>query len=155
MTKDIKHLVENDYFEYKNRLYYAGTKLKIKVYIGTRYEKIVETYFLRCVINDDNKLLFGCEDQNTPFVTVDRSDLENAIIEILHGNYYLEQDVKKKYVNDFNIAELFIGWFLYIFIMVGTSIFNGREIGWIMWSVLFFLWRHNKKEEDGVYYTKK
>lgn len=155
MTKDIKALMKNDYFEYKNERYYAGARLKIKVYIGSRYEKIVETCFLRCVGNDKNKFLFGCENKNIPFITVDRNDINDIIVEILPGNYYLEQDTKKQYVNDFDIPELFIGWLLYIFIMVGTSIFNGREIGWIMWSVLFFWWRHNKKEEDGVYYTKK
>lgn len=47
----------------------------------------------------------------------------------------------KETPNDIDINRLVIGWIWYILIMATLTIFNGRIVGWIATSIIFFRWR--------------
>ena len=69
----------------------------------------------------------------------------------------LSIEVCKEYVltqvtpRDMDINGLVIGWIWYILIMATLTIFNGRIIGWIAASIIFFRWRKKVKETESYY----
>ena len=56
-----------------------------------------------------------------------------------------------KHVKDSQIDGMALGWMWYIFIMAIVTIFKGQIIWWILISVAFFTWRHNKIQKEGTY----
>jgi len=158
--REIKYKMHSHYFEYKGRTYYAGTKVKIKAKSMYHTDKIFAGEFRGYSDKLDKPFLFAYYDDSPRGVGVppclhvckwSKEEVEDKIVEIISGNYYTELEQRKRYIPDSKILELVIGWFLYIFIMVGSSIFNGRVGGWIVLTILFFVWRH-KIKEDNVYY---
>lgn len=57
----------------------------------------------------------------------------------------------KETPKDIDINRLVIGWIWYILIMATLTIFNGRIVGWIATSIIFFRWRKKVKEEESYY----
>lgn len=158
---------KTDFFEYKGKKYPAGTVFKMKnpkfdflndvtaVFIGN----LPELYPGRWTIsyNDDvamasNFAYKTCKRWKT-MIPIEKDKLADMIVEILPWNYYVEMETKhKKYVSDLDDWNLIAKWGMYLAAMAITSIFYGRIFGWIMWTVIFFVWRHNYREENCVYY---
>lgn len=152
MNKKVKKYIKSDYFDYNGNRYYIGTRFIIN------YKNVhVTAHFIGKSFKDQNIIDIIIDNglKYPTMTSLKESDFQKMIIEILPISWYDEMERRKKYVNDSDMPELIIGWMLYIFIMVGSSIFNGREYGWILITVLFFWWRHNIKEECGAYYDKR
>lgn len=159
MDKEHLHKVQNEYFEYKGQRYYAGTKFTMKKRNSYDQWRTVEATFRGYSVLNNKKFSICYKDMNVKSrlgadycfdVTYD--ELQDIIIDITSGNYYVELAEKKRYVSDSNIPELVVGWPLYIFLMIGSSIFNDRVSGWILITIIFFIWRHKLKEEEYYYY---
>ena len=148
---------KTDYFEYNGVRYYPGTKFTMK---DPQYKaNIVKAVFRGAdtLFNDEFSIMYECGDFRKTghcFILVKPEDLPDKIIEIIKGNYYTELEQSKQYIPDSKIPELVIGWIMYLFIMVGLTIFNDRWLGWIAVSIYFFNWRKKIKEKN-TYYTKK
>lgn len=56
-----------------------------------------------------------------------------------------------KHLKDSQIDGLALGWLWYIFLMAIATIFKANIGLWILISVVFFTWRHNKIQEEGTY----
>lgn len=160
---ETREKMQNHYFEYNGEKYYAGTKVKVKVKTMTCSADVFDGEF---------RGYSGVEDKPFYFVYYDNSgsryyspclymcnwteeEVINNVIEIVPGNYYKELVQRKRYTPDLEILELLIGWPLYIFTMICSSIFNGRVVGWIMLTVIFFAWRHKVKEDNAYYGPRK
>lgn len=159
MTRENKRRMKNEYFEYSGKKYPAGTKFKMVrdygIMAGTEegigifkgYSTTEKHYVVE--YDDDKEKYWG---KNTGYLTTyTQEELQRKIIEILPGNYYVELETRKKYPKESEIFEIVAGWCLYIFIMLGTTIFNDRVGMWIAETVFFFWWRHNKLEEYSYY----
>ena len=160
MDKEIRDKMQNEYFEYKGQRYYAGTKFKMQKRNSYDQWRIVVATFEGYWYGDSNKLYFCYKDMNVKsplgsdysfFAT--RDEVEDIVIEIVPGNYYVELEARKRYVKDSNIPELVIGWPLYIFCMIGGMIFKGYfNGGWLLITLIFFVWRHYLKTKEYYYY---
>lgn len=148
---------KTDYFEYNGVRYYSGTKFTMK---DPRHKaNIVKAVFRGAdtLFDDEFSIMYEYWDFRKTcqcFILVKPEDLPDKIVEILDGNYYTELEKSKQYIPDSKIPELVIGWMMYLFIMVGLTIFNDRWLGWIAASIYFFNWRKKIKEKN-TYYTKK
>lgn len=145
-----------DYFEYNGVRYYSGTKFTMK---EPKYESaIVKARYVENSVNEESILVFyeptGTLVKGQRGIFIKKEKLSDVIVEILDGNYYTELEQSKQYIPDSKIPELVIGWMMYLFIMVGLTIFNDRWLGWIAASIYFFNWRKKIKEKN-TYYTKK
>ena len=56
---------------------------------------------------------------------------------------------KPTFKEELSIDGLFVAWIWYIFIMLVLVIFNGRILGWIVASIVFFDYRNNKLRKAG------
>lgn len=153
----------HEYFTYNGEKYHYGTKFKMKINHEYGFDQIVNAVFKGY---DDNKLVIY---YNTPLdeaenynfksglwlrngINMTDEELRKSIVEILPGNYEVEMETRKKYWKDTDDLNLMAKWGMYIFFMIWSSIFNGRVLGWILITVIFFVWRHKYKEENCVYY---
>lgn len=142
---------KNEYFIYNGTRHYIGTQFKMK------YEdKIVVAYFSdRCCV-DRNMLIIIITDGLKYSTSIKRTEEElcNTIVEIFSMNYF-DNNFEKYYLNDFDVPEITISWGIYIILMGISSIFYKRECMWILFTILFFIWRHYKKEDSGVYHKER
>lgn len=160
MNAEMIKQVKDHYFEYNGQRYYAGTRFTMKKRNGLdKGRTIVEATFLSYVNGNRNHLYVSYKDMCVKslvganrIVIVNGDEMDDIVIDIISGNYYTELTSSKKYCDDSVIPELVVGWPLYIFCMVGSSIFNGRVGGWILITVLFFWWRHKLKTKEYYYY---
>lgn len=154
---------KHEFFTYNGAKYYFGTKFKMKIKHEYGFDQIVNAVFKGC---DNNKFVI-C--YNTPLdeaenynfksglwlrngIRMTDKELQESIIEIIPGNYEIEMEARNKYWKDTDDLNLVAKWGMYIFAMLWTSIMNGRVLGWILITVIFFVWRHKYKEENCVYY---
>ena len=158
---------KTDFFEYKGKMYPAGTVFKMK---DPKYDFLndVTAIFMGSLPNlYPGKWAIG---YNTDvdrashhmyhnghmwktIMPVEKDDLANRIVEILPGNHYVDMEANhKRYVDDGKEPALIVGWILYIFGMFGATIFYGRVGIWFFLTIVFFVWRHKFKEENCVYY---
>lgn len=66
-------------------------------------------------------------------------------------NEHVKCPVKKRHP-EMQMDGMFEAWILYIVAMVVSVIFNDRIGLWLLWSLVFFGWRHGKIEKEGFYY---
>lgn len=159
MDKTIIQKMKNEYFEYKGQRYYAGTKFTMKKGTGYDRDTIVIATF-RGYANNNPEDLYICYNikklqritETSVCIIVNRNKINDYIIDIVSGNYYMELESRKKYCKDSDIPELIIGWPLYIFLMILATIFHKTIGAWIMLTVIFFTWRHNLKTKEYYYY---
>lgn len=150
MVKEYKKRMENEYFEYNGVRYCAGTKFKMK-----KDDQIVIAIFLGYSGLNDTDVTIKYQkqyDRYEYFKYVKKTNMQNIVLEIVPGNYYVELTARKKHPKESEIPEMIMGWCLYIFVMLGLTIFNDRVAGWIAVTAFFFWWRHNKMEEEYYYY---
>lgn len=160
----------HEFFVYNGSKYYCGTKFKMKVKHKYGFDQIVNAVFkgysnytggcyggkLFVAYNtpldeaEDYKFKNGLQYRNGIYMS--EEELQEAIVEIITGNHYVEFEARKKYCKDTDDLNLMAKWGMYIFSMIWGSIFNGRVFGWILITVIFFVWRHKYKEENCVYY---
>ena len=122
------------HFEYKGQKYDIGTKVKLK----TRWSGIVETTFRG--YNQYDCLLERAG--ATP---------DDYIVEIIEPVYYVEPEpTPHKKVNIFfrtgsgsaaHNDDVFYGFLLYLFVMIGGVIFKDRWLIWIMATIIYFGWK--------------
>lgn len=157
---------KTDFFEYKGKMYPAGTVFKMKhpkkdylsdvtaIFHGSLNDLYPDKW---CIgFNTDFDRASGYEYANglkwKTLMPIEKDKLADMIVEIYPGNNYTKLESNRKYVSDLNDWNLIAKWGMYIFAMGITSIFHGRIFGWILWTVIFFVWRHNYREENCVYY---
>lgn len=58
---------------------------------------------------------------------------------------------RTRHIPDSQIPGMALGWMWYIFLMAIATIFKENVGLWILISVVFFGWRHNKIQEEGTY----
>ena len=155
---------DDDYFEYENQKYYVGTIVKMNNPKDPSYNDVIAIF--KGINSNNNKYIIG---YNTEFdmasnkiyknfqvwrtiIYMDKNNFTDRITEIIYGNNHVIYERKKKYDTDTSDLNLTSKWGIYILLMVITSVFNGRIFGWIMWTIIFFAWRHNYREENCVYY---
>ena len=150
--------IQNEYFEYNGQRYYAGTKFKMVTQHRGYVEATVIATFKGCYNGNENILCVDYEVPSTKYrksvqgIHIKRSEIDDYIIEIVFENHCPELEPKKKYVKDFDIPELVVGWPIYIFCMIGGIIFNGYfNGGWLLITIVFFAWRHHLKEKEYYY----
>lgn len=158
---------KTDFFEYKGRKYPAGTVFKMKnpeysflddvtaIFMGSLPELYGNKWAVGYNTNVDiaSNIAYRTRKRWKTIMPVEKDKLEDMIVEIFPGNHYVEMETKRKrYVSDLDDANLVAKWGMYITLMIVSSIFNGRIIGWIILTVIFFVWRHNYREENCVYY---
>lgn len=123
------------FFRYKGLCYDVGTKVKVKTIFGVEEGVVTEINLNSIIIKGDllfEKILIWY--------------IENRIVEIVEPVYYkgeIEQYTNGK--NNMNYPSedsIFIGWILYILIMVVGTIFNERLMIWIFATAYFFLWKN-------------
>ena len=161
---------QHDFFIYNDVKYYCGTKFKMKVKHKYGFDQIVNAVFkgysrydkgcysgkLYIAYNtpldeaEDYKFKNGLQYRNGIYMS--EEELGDAIVEFLPGNHYVEFESRKKYYKDTDDPNLMAKWGIYIFFMLWGSIMNGRVLGWILTSIIFFAWRHKYKEENCTYY---
>lgn len=157
---------KTQFFEYNGQKYYAGTKFKMKN--PDKYKEDTVTAIFKGYHDDDrnminiayntkmdeltNPYLYGDGRMFRTGITVNREDIQNIVIEILHGNNYAELSKRKKYVSDMDDFTMISGWVKYLLAMFLIFFFNDRIFGWIVASVIFFVWRYKYKEKECVYY---
>ena len=70
--------------------------------------------------------------------------------EPIQENYFVKREPRQATLSEeLNIDSLLIAWIWYILIMVVLIIFNGRIVGWIFASIVFFRYRRKKLREAG------
>ena len=152
MTSEIKKYIKNSgYFDYNGKRYYRGTRF----IINYENKEVTADFTSRTKFNEIGICIDKCPEygiKNPILTSVEEKDFIASIIRILPTNAYDEMEAKKKYVKDSDMPEIVIGWILYIFIMCLLVIFKDAWLGWIAATIYFFRWRHNKKEEEGVYF---
>lgn len=161
---------KHEFFTYNGAKYYFGTKFKMKIKHEYGFDQIVNAAFkgysnvsdgcysnkLFIVYNttldeaENYKFKNGLQYRNGIYMS--EEELGEAIVEIFPVNYYTEMETRKKYWKDTDDLNLVAKWGMYIFAMLWTSIMNGRVLGWIALTIIFFAWRHKYKEENCVYY---
>ena len=157
--------MKTEFFEYNGNKYPSGTRFLMK-----NPERYKDWQIVRAIFRerkDDNTVQIA---YNTPMddasshiyrndllyrtgIFIEEKRLQDLIVEIIPGNHYIDMERNhKRYEKDTDDLNLVAKWGMYLFAMGITSIFNGRVLGWIMWTVIFFWWRHNYKEKECVYY---
>lgn len=71
-----------------------------------------------------------------------------AVTDRIDPNIHMPVEKKMK---DSQIEGLFFGWIWYIFLMAVSVIFKDAIGLWILFSVVFFSWRHKKIKKEGTY----
>ena len=155
----------NDFFEYEGKQYPVGTMFRmtppkaschdrevIALFSGSEFYKDKWTISYNDAMDQASHAKYRNCTSWAKTVPVEKDKLPNMIIEILPGNFYVQRANRKRYVSDSKDISLVMGWITYLVVMGITSIFNGRIFGWIMWTIFFFVWRHNYKEKNCVYY---
>lgn len=93
--------------------------------------------------------LIGTNDPETDWeyiVRVNKNEIEHIVEEIIKSNdaHSVHIEAKQEKYNDWDYTGLIEGWIIYIVFMCLWCIFNDRIGLWILTSVIFFRWRHNK-----------
>ena len=70
---------------------------------------------------------------------------------VVDGVESADQMPKTRHIPDSQIPGMALGWLWYIFLMAIATIFKDNIGLWILISVVFFTWRHNKIQEEGTY----
>ena len=160
----------HEYFTYNGEKYHYGTKFKMKIKNKYGFDEIVNTVFKGYSTDTEgyyagklsiwyNTPLDEAENYNFKSglwyrngIYMSEKELCEAIVEILPGNHCIELETKrKKYVKDTDDPNLMAKWGMYIFFMIWSSIFNGRVLGWVLLTIVFFVWRHKYREENSYY----
>lgn len=119
---------------FRNKHYAKGTVAKIRycnqIFIATYKGKMNATYAF--ILDNGKEVWIKYKD-------------------ILSIEVYQTYTPVKETLKDIDINRLVIGWIWYILIMATLTIFNGRIIGWIAASIIFFRWRKRVKEEESYY----
>lgn len=134
--------MKRDYFEYKGKKYYTGTKIMVK-----DYGKIDKATFIYYDTEQGN---YVYKIGDGKWFVYEKKFYE-WLVEVLDE---VDPTVKipvEKQLKDRYIDGLFIGWLWYVFLMAVATIFNGNVILWILISVVFFNWRKNKIKKEGTY----
>lgn len=135
--------VEN-FLRYKGSCYDVGTKLRFYykdhgVLLGVKtgvIEKFINGHII--IKTDDG---FICDSYST---IPNLYDFDKIIVEIIEPVYYKEEP-KQIPTNNRNYPSedsIFIGWILYVLIMLVGTIFKARLMIWIFATALFFLWKN-------------
>lgn len=156
--------MERPYFNYNGVMYYKGTVMLVRNYLG-REEKVIFKHY-----NSDNNLYCYCGCIRYDETYMYEKQFYNSIISILEPKSFQElvdatwgntnmsaNDVVKSIDNgnklkDTQIDGLTLAWMWYIFLMAISLIFNARLGLWILISVIFFSYRSNKIKKEGSYY---
>lgn len=142
---------KDEYFDYNGVRYYTGTRFTIK----RKYDQICTATFIGWdTFNKDLCRIQYKYPHNyyyTEGALIPRDEMQNYVIEIVEGNYYIEREKNKRYPKDSEIPKLFFGWIIYLIIMAILVIFKDRWLGWIAATIYFFYWRHKIKEEESYY----
>lgn len=155
---------KTDFFMYKGVRYPAGTMFKMKNPKYSFYSDVTAVYKGNdlypgkyCIAYNENidisrspRYRNGLMWKTT--ISVEKDKLEDMIVEILPGNNFLNTEARKKYVSDLDDWNLISKWIMYIIGMIISSIFKANVIGWIILTIVFFVWRHNYREENCIYY---
>lgn len=157
---------KTDFFEYKGVKYPAGTVFKMKnpqydflndvtaIFKGSLEELYPGKWYIGYNTDVDIAQSIQCRQglMWRTMIAVEKDKLEDMIIEILPGNNYEYWEANRKYVSDLDDWNLISKWIMYIVAMGINAIFHERIMGWIVLTIVFFVWRHNYREENCVYY---
>lgn len=119
---------------FRNKHYAKGTVAKIRycnqIFIATYKGKMNATYSF--ILDNGKEVWIKYKD-------------------IISIEVYKPYTPVKETLKDIDINRLVVGWIWYILIMLTLTIFNGRIVGWIVASIIFFRWRKKVKEEESYY----
>lgn len=135
-----------EYFiRFQGKCYDVGTRLKFRIRVGVflssePYTGVIEKFDkTTCFIRGDDGNLY------TISTMIQSPTCDNEyIVQIITPVYYKEEP-KQIPTNNRNYPSedsIFIGWILYILIMVVGTIFNERLMIWIFATAYFFLWKN-------------
>lgn len=156
---------KTDFFEYEGKMYPAGTVFKMK---NPQYDFLndVTAIFMgelslypgkwaigyNTDVDRSSHWMYHNNSMWKTIMPVEKDDLAHRVVKIYPGNNYVRLEENRKYVSDSDEPALIVGWILYILGMLGASIFYARVGMWIAFTIAFFVWRHNYREENCVYY---
>ena len=134
--------MRRNYFTVNGKQYYTGT-----IFIVNDYGKQVEATFI-CYDTDRKKYIYRIKECRWQ---VHEEFFWKHFISVTDKNDSRARMPVTKTRKDTEIDGLFIGWVWYIFLMLISSIFKDAVGLWILISVVFFSWRHNKIKKEGTY----
>ena len=135
-------MANRNYFIVDGKEYYTGT-----VFIVNDYGKQTEASFI-CYDIDRKKYIYKIKD--CTWQVYEELFWKN-FVSVTDKNDSRVRIPVTKTRKDSEIDGLFIGWIWYIFLMAISSIFKGAVGLWILISVVFFSWRHDKIKKEGTY----
>lgn len=146
MNKEIR-----EYFEFGGKEYYYGTIVKFKtpqrywITDGIHPQKAVDCMYGAYIGTDNNFALSETPDYK--FGTYNRAYLKTVptseIAQIVKAH---DPDINSyvKVCGDLEDTDMIYAWITYIFVMLVASIFHGNFVLWIIFSIIFFSYRHDK-----------
>lgn len=134
--------MRQDYFTCNGKRYHTGTI----VVIANR--KMTFLYFN----TDNNRFAFKNGECVSQYSSEYLGKHPITICSEVDGTVKLPVLRKKR---ELSIDGMLLGWMWYIFIMGLAVIFNDRIGIWILASWIFFSWRKNKIEKEGMYYERQ
>lgn len=136
-----------NYFVYNGKQYYTGT-----IFIASEHDKQIDAIFICYNIDTENyiykvknKTIDGCK-----CIAHEKYFYDHLVSVTDKVDNTIHMPVVKQF-KDSQIDGLFLGWVWYIFLMIISVIFKNAIGLWILWSVVFFSWRHNKIKKEGNY----
>lgn len=135
-------MANRNYFIVDGKEYYTGT-----VFIVNSYGKQTEASFI-CYDIDRKKYIYKIKD--CTWQVYEELFWKN-FVSVTDKNDSRVRIPVTKTRKDSEIDGLFIGWMWYIFLMAISSIFKDAVGLWILISVVFFSWRHDKIKKEGTY----
>lgn len=142
-----KHERYSNYFIVDNVKYYTGT-----VFVMQRESsKPIEATFI-CYDNQIQKYCFQPHNSNCKRHWADHYTMNEWFVCVTDKIDTTARMPVERTFNDRFIEWLPLGWCWYIFLMALSILFKDCIGLWILISVVFFSWRHNKIKKEGTYY---
>lgn len=137
--------MKQDYIIYKGKRYNSGDTIDILWYTcGYQIARNYKGTFIDCD-EKKNEYRFVVDGKMYCFNKACFYRIIKDNTTINKGENYIDATPKKKtFKNELNIDGVLIAWIWYIFIMAIAVIFKGCFAIWIVASIIFFSYRHNK-----------
>lgn len=143
--------MKQSYIIYKGVQYNSGDTINILWYTnGYKNARLHTAVFLDCDEEKDEYrfVVDGttyCYNRICFYKTIYSNKHEE--IESQNVNFVAHHPTFKE---ELNIDGMLYAWMWYVFIMALAIIFNGREVIWVVVSIIFFSYRNKKLREAGI-----
>ena len=141
--------MKQDYFVYNGARYPCGTQIKISLPLHNNHTSNGLAYFVYYNTEYDVVWCKMCYTRKKYGLSMEEF-LKR--LEGITGKRDPSISVPEaKRLKDYQIPKLLVGWVWYIFIMLFLTITTSAIAGWIIFSIIFFIWRSNVIKKEGYY----